>query len=89
MRLDTDELFEAVLIREELESLIGCLGVIFGQSFFPPQSNFRRAGKITEEYGGIQHGQTLYYLEDESIIAMLWPWGDGINITFKLIKKPE
>jgi len=41
---------------------------------------------ITKDYGGIYNEQTLFKKEVESsiVIAMFWPWQDGINTTLKL-----
>jgi len=89
LRSDSEELFEAVLVKEELKQLNACLSKIFGQPFFPPEKNIYLANKIVENYGGIAAGQTFYYLEDDLIVAMLWPWQDGVNITFKLISKKD
>ena len=41
---------------------------------------------IAKDYGGIYDDQTLFKKEVESsiVIAMFWPWQDGINTTLKL-----
>ncbi len=43
---------------------------------------------LTNEYGGINVGQTLFKKEFKgfTIIAMFWPWGDGGHTTLKLIR---
>ena len=41
---------------------------------------------LTEGYGGICANQTLFKKEcdDDTIIAMFWPWQDNIHITLKV-----
>ena len=42
--------------------------------------------KITEKFGGIFPAQTLFRknFDDQTIIVMVWPWGDGKHTTFKI-----
>ena len=42
---------------------------------------------ITEEYGGIEKGQTLYVKKDETgaTMIMLWPWQDKEHVTIKMV----
>lgn len=44
--------------------------------------------RLTDEYGGINVGQTLFKKDFESftVLAMLWPWSDGAHTTLKLIR---
>jgi hypothetical protein len=48
---------------------------------------------MTDEYGGIQRDQLLYFQAngDTCLLAMLWPWRDKVHITVKVarIKKPK
>ena len=91
LRLDSDELFEAVLNKSELEQLSTRLIKVFGEPVYPSKKNYSfNPEKLAEDYGGIMRGQILYYLEQEEkpVLAMLWPWQDGVNITLKLIQKP-
>jgi len=41
---------------------------------------------LTEGYGGIQRNQTLFNKAygPTSVMAMFWPWQDGIHTTLKL-----
>jgi hypothetical protein len=90
LRFDSDELFEVVLAKGDLGQLTGCLVNIFGEPVFPSEKKYSfDPQKMVDDYGGVMPGQTLYYLEQSLIFAMLWPWQDGVNITFKLIKKPQ
>jgi hypothetical protein len=42
--------------------------------------------RLTQEYGGILTGQTLFAKEfdDITVIAMFWPWGNGKHTTLKM-----
>jgi hypothetical protein len=42
--------------------------------------------RMTEDYGGIQTGQTLFMREfdDFNVMAMFWPWQDGKHVTLKI-----
>jgi hypothetical protein len=42
---------------------------------------------LTKDYGGILFGQTLFKKEfdDATVIAMFWPWQDGLHTTLKMV----
>jgi len=42
---------------------------------------------LTKDYGGIMFDQTLFKKEfdDVTVIAMFWPWQDGIHTTLKMV----
>jgi len=42
---------------------------------------------ITDNFGGIHDGQTLFQkkFDEGMVIAMLWPWGDQMHTTIKII----
>ncbi|MFA5087968.1 MAG: hypothetical protein WC552_02905 [Candidatus Omnitrophota bacterium] len=42
---------------------------------------------MTKNYGGIRSDQTLFKkeYEDSTVIAMFWPWQDGVCTTLKMI----
>ena len=91
MRSDSEELLEAVLNKSELEVLSARLVKVFGEPVYPSKKSYPfNPEKLAEDYGGIMRGQILYYLEQKEnpVLAMLWPWQDGVNITLKLIQKP-
>ena len=91
LRSDSDELFEVVLNKDELEQLSNRLVKVFGEPIYPSKKKYPfKPEKLAEDYGGIMRGQILYYLEQKEnpVLAMLWPWQDGVNITLKLIQKP-
>ncbi|MDD5432644.1 MAG: hypothetical protein PHO70_06650 [Candidatus Omnitrophica bacterium] len=89
-RLDCDNHFEAVIIKDELEKLVKRLENVFGKPVWP--SGKRLSFQLEEaikSYGGIMPGQTLYFLEEEKkeVFAMLWPWQDGVHTTVKIISR--
>jgi len=87
-RNTTDDYFEVVFEAEELESWHKTLSDNLGPAVKPEgQKPSREDQLLTEEYGGIFKNQTLFRqdFEEGAIIAMLWPWQDGINITLKVI----
>ena len=90
LRLDHDNYFEAVIIKEELDKLKGLLESFFGMPAFPSKNGLtQEMRQATSDAGGIMAGQTLYYSDRDAdvIFAMLWPWKDGRHITVKIIKK--
>ena len=90
MREDTNDYFEAVVVREHFENLTQRLTASFGMPLWPSDTRLpRRVQTIIQEFGGIRPGQTLYYSSNGGahIIAMLWPWQDGFHTTLKIIKK--
>ena len=46
---------------------------------------------LTIDYGGLQDDQILYYkkFDDQSLIAMLWPWKDNFQLTLKIASFSE
>jgi hypothetical protein len=42
--------------------------------------------ELTKDYGGIRVNQTLFMkeVEDSKVIAMYWPWQNGIHTTLKM-----
>jgi branched-subunit amino acid aminotransferase/4-amino-4-deoxychorismate lyase len=90
LRVDTDTYFEAVIVREHLQSLAQRLAARLGAPLLPPEDRLpQTVQKIIKEYGGIREGQTLYCLSNggATIVAMLWPWQDGSHTTLKMLQK--
>ena len=90
LRLDADNNFEAVVVKEEIEKLKMRLEKFFGAPAFPSAHSLTfQIRQVIDGFGGIQPGQTLYYWNQgtETIFAMLWPWQDGRRTTLKIIQK--
>jgi len=89
VRVDTGDFFEAVLLKADSAGLAGTLNKFFGEPAFPSRNHLPlRISHAIKSYGGINPGQTLYFCASGAgtVIAMLWPWGDGQHITLKIIK---
>ncbi|MDD5155054.1 MAG: hypothetical protein PHF11_01015 [Candidatus Omnitrophica bacterium] len=90
LRLDCDNNFEAVVIKDELEKLHARLQAFFGSPVFPSKERLSfQVRQIVDGFGGILPGQTLYFWSrgKDAIFSMLWPWKDGMHTTIKIIKK--
>jgi hypothetical protein len=82
--------FEAVFRSSEMTTVNTTLEAYFGVPLKP--SGVRaspEALKISEPYGGIQTGQTLYSYKtlEGTDCALLWPWGSGIAVTVKVVTR--
>lgn len=89
-RKETGDYFEAVVLKSGLPGLAGRLNNWFGQPVFPAKTKLPSSiEKITNEFGGIRPGQTLYLWQEgkDLILAMLWPWQDKEHTTVKIAKK--
>ncbi|MBM3244577.1 MAG: hypothetical protein FJZ15_02130 [Candidatus Omnitrophica bacterium] len=89
LRLDCDNHFEAVILKNELDKLTVRLEKFFGSPAWPSKNTLSfEVQKIVDGYGGIMPGQILYFWGkgSESVFAMLWPWQDGQRTTVKIIK---
>ena len=89
LRTDKDTSFEAVVNKDQLDKLIALLESFFGAPAFPSANTLSsQARQAIDAFGGIMPGQTLYYWNqnNEIIFAMLWPWGNGLYTTIKIIK---
>jgi len=90
LRTDSDDYFEAVVIKEELERLSCSLKKFFGGLAWSSKNEI--PAEMQEKingFGGIMPGQTFYFRNEgsESIFAMLWPWQDGRRTTVKIVHK--
>lgn len=90
LRMDSDNYFEAVVIREELNKLTTRLESFFGNPAWPSSNRLSfQMQEVIKGFGGIMQGQTLYFWNErnEIIFAMLWPWKDGERTTVKIIQR--
>lgn len=79
-----ENFFEAVFLNTGLGPVNGLLEEFLGAPLKPAGEKVSsEARDATQEYGGIQKNQTLY--KKESVIAILWPWGDNTYTTLKII----
>ena len=90
LREESQDYFEAVIMKEELEKIVNRLEKFLGLPARPSKAKLSSQieGAI-KEYGGIGPGQTLYFskLDNRNVFAMLWPWSDGNHITLKIIQQ--
>ena len=89
-RLDSNDYFEAVIVKDEFLKLTEKLEKFFGPPVWPSKNKLStQIEEAINEFGGVRSDQTLYFWSQESdtIFAMLWPWADGSHITLKLAKK--
>lgn len=89
LRVDCDNLFEAVVAKDEVAKLTERLEGFFGPPAWPSKEKLTfQVRQLIDGYGGIMPGQTLYLRNEGSfsVMAMLWPWQDGIRTTVKIIK---
>ncbi|MCU0666867.1 MAG: hypothetical protein MUF05_07230 [Candidatus Omnitrophica bacterium] len=87
LRCDCDNLFEAVVVKEKLNDVVGRLQNLFGMPVWPSNEHLPLVvERMIQGYGGIMPGQTLYFSRksDFPIFAMLWPWQDGEHTTVKI-----
>ena len=90
LRTDCDNLFEGVIIQQEMEKLNLQLKSFVGEPVYPSKNRLaHKLQKTVDGFGGIMPGQTLYYKDSgtDSILAMLWPWKDGQRTTVKIIQQ--
>ncbi len=90
LRIDSDNFFEAVIIKQEIGKLNLQLKSFLGEPVYPSENILAdEVQKTVDTLGGIMPGQTLYYkdLGDSGIFAMLWPWNDGERITVKITQR--
>lgn len=86
-RQDAPDYFEAVVATGSVPELSRMLEGFFGQPFkVAGQKPSRESDLHSGRYGGVLQNQVLYYKEREGLsnCAMLWPWGDGRQVTVKI-----
>lgn len=95
-RCNSDKYSEFVFYKEELDEWNKIFSDVLGPAIKPAGKKPARDHKrLTKDYGGIWADQTLFMkeFEDVTVIAMFWPWQDGIHATLKMAllekEKPE
>ncbi len=82
-----DEYAELVIYNEELDHFNKILESFLGPATKPaglkPSKDQK---KVVAMYGGVSKNQTLFQkdYDNNSIIAMFWPWQDEEHVTLKL-----
>ena len=83
----TDEYAEVVFLNKEIGAWRKVLTDVLGPEIKPagvkPSENDQ---DLTKDYGGIHQNQTLFKktFDEKTVVAMLWPWQDGIHTTLKM-----
>lgn len=86
-RARRDNYAELVFPTKDTGKWAEALKVFFGEAAKPAGENpTKDQEKLTDEFGGVKKGQTLFCkpCEDKFMIAMFWPWGNGEHTTLKL-----
>ncbi|MBF0531922.1 MAG: hypothetical protein HQL23_02375 [Candidatus Omnitrophica bacterium] len=81
---------EIVLTRAGVDTLTPSLLAYFGLPLKPPgQPPCHESLNYSTPYGGIQSNQTMFARKNETgaELVLLWPWGNGENITVKIIRQ--
>jgi hypothetical protein len=82
-----DAYHELVFYQAEIDQWTKIFSGIFGPAVKPEGAKPTKALlELTRDYGGIWPGQTLFKkdFDDVTVIAMFWPWQDGIHATLKM-----
>jgi hypothetical protein len=82
-----DTYHELVFYQEEIDQWTKIFSDILGPAVKPQGAKPTKALLyLTKDYGGIWPGQTLFKkdFDDATVIAMFWPWQDGIHATLKM-----
>ncbi len=88
-RAQNDGYCEGVVSKAKLESALQIMESYFGLPLKPSgQPVTDEVKNYAQPYGGIGANQTMYYRKGENgaEMALLWPWGSGDAVTFKLIR---
>lgn len=87
IRSDSQSYCEYVFSGENTTSCYNLCLKILGKPSKPAGTNPEKEDKdLTANFGGIFSNQTLFKKEDanETVLAMFWPWQDGIHTTVKV-----
>jgi len=88
VRINNNNYFEAVLLKNNLSDLTKNLENIFGAPFCPSEKELpAQMQEIINGFGGVRGSQSLYFFKEGEyyVFAMLWPWQDGEHITLKIV----
>lgn len=86
----TESSLEVVISKDSLAKVIPILEDYFGPALKPQgQQPNADSDRYSKPYGGVHSDQTLYFRKEDKgfAIAMLWPWGNGVSITLRVIRE--
>jgi hypothetical protein len=86
-RCKSDKYSELVFYKKDIDEWYKIFADVLGPEVKPAGEKPKREHlHLTKDYGGIWAGQTLFRkeFEDGTVIAMIWPWEDGIHATLKM-----
>ncbi len=86
-RCKSDEYSELVFYKKDIDQWYKIFADVLGPAVKPAEKKTKREHlHLTKDYGGIWAGQTLFRkaFKDVTVIAMIWPWEDGIHATLKM-----
>ena len=90
-RTEAADYLEVVVERDHLKPLSEALAAYFGVPLKPEGlAPSGKANQLAQAYGGIRADQTMYYRQspEHDEFAFLWPWGNGVRVTLKIIQSP-
>ena len=88
----SDEYCEVVIVKRDLALLNQVLTGLIEAAVKPEgMQPTHEQSTLTKGFGGINSNQVLYKKEfaNTVVIAMLWPWSDGMHITVKIISQKK
>jgi len=86
-RVNSSSYIEQVIFADEIDQWNKVLTGVLGPAVKPAgQKTTPQYFALTVNFGGIFDDQTLFYknFENNSIIAMFWPWKNKIYVTLKI-----
>ena len=86
-RVTADDYYELVFYSDDTAQWDKVITSFLGSPVKPPKIKPTKEDlRISDAYGGIQAGQTLFKkdFEGHSIMAMFWPWQDRAHTTLKI-----
>ena len=91
-RAQLEHYFEIVVAKDALAPAEALLCAYFGAPRKPRDvAPTAEIAAQTRAYGGIQINQTMYHRAgcDGGEFAFLWPWGNGLSITVKIMTEKK
>ena len=86
-RCKSDKYNELVFYKKDIDEWYKMFADVLGPAVKPVGKKPNREHLLlTKDYGGMWVGQTLFRKEfkDVTVIAMIWPWEDGVHATLKM-----